>query len=168
MAGAHKASFERLHRMNFGTQEKLPALSGLPALSELELEDASFRAQDRGWAAVVDLYQRREEAEGITYQSLATRVGRKRQQIQRWLTSAFNMNMRSLGLLAEGLNSDVVITLIPRGPEALGRNYIHPSERARIVLAAQPTASAASITSGLTASGTVSIAKIVQRESEDA
>jgi hypothetical protein len=108
----------------------------LPPLSLDDQDDASFRAQDRAWAAVVALFHRREEEEGLTYEGLGKRIGRRRQQVQRWLASAFNMNTRSLGLLAEGLNADLLIELRPR-VSIRSRNFHHPSVAARAALMSQ-------------------------------
>jgi hypothetical protein len=107
------------------------ALAKLPALSREEQDDAAFRAQDLAWAAVVDAFIQRQENEELTYKGLGDRIERSKSQVQRWLSSAYGMNIRSLGLLAEGLNSDLVIELHPRTDAAVGRNHLHPFQQAR-------------------------------------
>lgn len=102
----------------------------LPQLSEEELEDACFRARDRAWAAVAGQFQDLAESEGLTYETLAKRIGRKRSQVHRWLNSACNMTLGSVGLLAEGMNSDIDISVAPR-PQ-VPTNRCHPAESAAI------------------------------------
>lgn len=105
----------------------------LPPLDLDQAEDASFRAKDLAWAALVELFEERKAHDKISYQSLGERIGRSRKQVQRWLRTSMNMNLASFGLLAEGLDSDIEIKLIPRADEvpAARRNAAHPSERAR-------------------------------------
>ena len=107
------------------------AMGDLPALTLDEQDDAAFRARDRAWAAVVGLFDQYAVSQGLTYKSLGDRIGRKRSQVQRWLGSAFNINTASLGLLAEGLNADIIIELRPRVAKHWSDNKCHPSEEAR-------------------------------------
>lgn len=113
------------------TERTVAALSSLPALSEEELNDAAFRAQDLGWAVLLDAFTHRQENEGLTYKALGDRIGRSKQQVQRWLSSPFGMSTRTLGLLAEGLDMDLDIVLEPRLEPDARSNYMHPAERAK-------------------------------------
>jgi len=108
-----------------------------PSLNSDELEDAKFRARDRAWSAVVTEFLSREEREGLTYKRLGDRIGKSRSQVQRWLSSAFNMNIGSLGLLAEGLNSELEINLVPRCREGQRHNFCHPIESAHALIEAR-------------------------------
>lgn len=113
------------------TEEIVAPLTSLPALTEDELNDAAFRAQDLGWAVLLAAFTKRQEAEGLTYKALGERIGRSKQQVQRWLSSPFGMSTRTLGLLAEGLDMDLGIVLEPRTEQDPRSNYMHPSERAK-------------------------------------
>lgn len=103
-------------------------------LTPEEVEDACFLARDKAWVAVADIFDQNNEAGTVTYQSLADRVGRKKAQVHRWIDSSCNMTLRSLGLLAAGLNADVVIKLEPKSRSHLGVNHCHPSEDAAAVV----------------------------------
>jgi hypothetical protein len=113
------------------TEVQLPLFACLPALEEDELDDAEFRAKDRAWAALVNVYEERKEADGLNYQVLGDRIGRSRKQVQRWLSSSMNMTLRSIGLLAEGMDADLDIKVSKRLPCDPRTNYVHPSEAAR-------------------------------------
>lgn len=109
-------------------------IARFPALNLNELDDAEFRAKDRAWSSLVSFYEEAKEADpALSYESIGRRIKRSRKQVQRWLNSPFNMTLKSFGLLAEGLNADFSIRLIPR-EEVVGVNYCHPSEDARIAL----------------------------------
>lgn len=108
----------------------------LPVLSEAERDDAVFRARDLGWAALVRLFEQHVDQEKLSYQKLGDRIKRSRSHVQRWLSSPFNLSIGSLGLLAEGLNADLRITLEPRTMDAF-KNYCHPSEAAKGVIVAR-------------------------------
>ena len=112
------------------SSNKAATLANLPALDEDEQEDACFRARDRAWAALAGLFQHYRETEGFNYRQLGDRIGRRRAQVQRWLSSPFNMNLQSIGLLAEGMNADLRIEVVPR-VTVVGTNQCHPSEEAK-------------------------------------
>ncbi|WP_257554167.1 hypothetical protein [Sphingobium sp. CFD-2] len=113
------------------TEVQLPLFACLPALEEDELDDAEFRAKDRAWAALVHVYEDRKECDGLNYQILGDRIGRSRKQVQRWLSSSMNMTLRSIGLLAEGMDADLDIQVRKRLACDPRANYVHPSEAAR-------------------------------------
>jgi len=106
-------------------------LSDITPLTCDEVDDASVRGLDRMWAALVAVYHHRAATEGLTYKKLGDRIGRSRSQVQRWFSSPFNLNAKSFGLLAEGLNADMKIDLKPRRHPLHGENEIHPCEEAR-------------------------------------
>jgi hypothetical protein len=112
------------------TNSKIAKIADLPALTEEQRDDAAFRARDLGWSALVRAFDHRVSTERLTYQALGQRIKRSRSHVQRWLSSPFNLSLGSLGLLAEGLNADLVISLEPRVPIPLGKNSCHPSEAA--------------------------------------
>lgn len=105
-------------------------ISSLPTLTHEEIEDARFRARDRAWATIAGLFEDLSDTEDLTYEALATRIGRKKSQVHRWLDSSCNMTLQSVGLLAEGLNVDLVFLAQPR--ERVRSNSCHPSESAAI------------------------------------
>lgn len=106
-------------------------IAELPVLSEEQRDDAAFRAKDLGWAAVVRLFDHYADTQKLSYQKLGERIKRSRSHVQRWLASPFNLSLSSLGLLAEGLDADLVISLKPRRSPASGINICHPSQDAR-------------------------------------
>lgn len=114
---------------------QFPLFASLPALDEDELDDAEFRAKDRAWAALVQVYENRKDADKATYQMIGDRIGRSRTQVQRWMSSSVNMTLKSIGLLAEGLDADLVIDVRQRTTPLLCTNYVHPSEAAKKYLA---------------------------------
>jgi transcriptional regulator with XRE-family HTH domain len=101
------------------------------ALTPEEIDDAAFRARDLAWAVILDEFIRQQEERGLTYKALGDRIRRSKSQIQRWLSSPFSMNIRSLGLLAEGLDVDLVIDVKDRSITDQSRNYMHPMEEAK-------------------------------------
>ena len=106
-------------------------IAELPPLDEDQLDLACVRGPDRSWATLVKLFDRYHREQGLTYEALGKRIKRSRSHVQRWLAAPFNMSLKSLGLLAEGLDADLVIEVRPRVPEIRGTNYAHPSERAK-------------------------------------
>ena len=111
-------------------------ITDLPALTEEQVDDARFRTQDQLWAVIGDLFDKRAETENLNYAELARRIGRTRSQVQRWLTSSHNMTACSAGLLAEGLNADLNVELVPR-IQSVNRsvNYSHPCDDAHVFIA---------------------------------
>lgn len=105
-------------------------VADLPVLDDDERDDACFRGRDRAWSALVGLYDHYHRSQGLSYEKLAKRISRTRSQVQRWLSSPFNMNLKSFGLLAEGLDADLVIEVVPRLPERQGSNQCHPRDEA--------------------------------------
>lgn len=116
-----------------------PKISQLPPLDIDEREDAEFRARDRAWSTLIGLFDHYQRTEQLSYEKLGKRIKRSRSQVQRWLSSAFNMNLRSVGLLAEGLNADLIIEVRPRRLSAHGTNYCHPAEAAQARLVSRGT-----------------------------
>lgn len=113
------------------TEKMKPKIADLPPLTQEERDDAGFRGQDRAWSAVAGLFDQYAEKEDLTCQGLGTRIKRSRAQVHRWLNSSFNMNINSLGLIAEGLDADLFIDLRPRELVRKGSNHCHPSDEAR-------------------------------------
>lgn len=107
-----------------------PKLAELPILDEDAVDDARARSADRHWAELGRLFDRYAKEQGLTYAALAKRIGRSRSQVQRWLSAPHNMTFSSAGLLAEGLNADVVVQITPRLPQDWKCNYAHPCVRA--------------------------------------
>jgi transcriptional regulator with XRE-family HTH domain len=105
-------------------------IADLPPLTEEEREVAAFRVRDRIWAAIGDLFDRYREEEGLSFADLGRRIDRPRSQIQRWLRAPVNMTFASAGLLAEGLDADVVVRVERRSMPAVGVNSGHPSDDA--------------------------------------
>lgn len=103
----------------------------LPQLSEEQVDDAEFQGKDLGWAEVVRIFETRRAEEKVTLESLGGRIGKPRSQVHRWISSPLNMTMRALGLLAEGLDADLVISLEPRQVPLGGQNHCHPAEAAK-------------------------------------
>lgn len=103
----------------------------LPTLSEEQVDDAEFQGKDLGWSEVVRVFEARRSEEKVTLESLGGRIGKPRSQVHRWISSPLNMTMRALGLLAEGLDADLVISLQPRKLTPAGQNYCHPAEAAK-------------------------------------
>lgn len=118
---------------------RLQKIADLPVLDDDAREDAEFRARDRAWSALIRVFDQHQRSEQLSYEKLGRRIGRSRSQVQRWLSSAFNMNLRSIGLLAEGLNADLVIEVRPRAPATPGANYCHPAEAAHARLITRAT-----------------------------
>jgi len=112
------------------TEFQLPLFSSLPPLDEDELDDAEFRAKDRAWSALVAVFEDRKDCDGLNYQILGDRIGRSRKQVQRWLSSSVNMTLRSIGLLAEGMDADLDIRVQKRTHCDSRVNHVHPSEAA--------------------------------------
>ena len=110
------------------TEFQLSLFASLPALDEDELEDAEFRAKDRAWAALIEVYEDRKSSDGLNYKLLGDRIGRSRKQVQRWLSSSVNMTLGSIGLLAEGMDADLDIRIYKRVHEHAQVNFAHPSE----------------------------------------
>lgn len=110
--------------------KRLKTRPGLVPLTEDQIADARFRAKDRAWAAVAGLFDCKSEQDGLTYQTLADRVGRKKSQVHRWIDCSGNMTLESLGLLAEGLDADLTISLEPFVHAATGSNHCHPATMA--------------------------------------
>lgn len=99
---------------------------GLPALTEDEIDDALFRGRDRAWVAVAGLFDHKCESQKLTYQALGDRINRKKSQVHYWLSGAGNMTLKTMGLLAEGMDADLEIKLVPRCVEDFSHNYCHP------------------------------------------
>lgn len=119
-------------------EHQLPLFATLPVLTEDERDDAAFRAKDRAWASLVELYDQRKAEDGLNYQVLGNRIGKPRAQVQRWFCSPHNMNMSSVGLLVEGMDADLHITVTPRQKVREGANYAHPSVRASAMIVEEP------------------------------
>ena len=117
-------------------------IAQLPPLGDEARDDASYRAQDRAWSVLVSLFDHYNRTENLSYEALGRRIKRSRSQIQRWLSSSFNMNMGSFGLLAEGLDADVIIDVRPRSQA--DRETRHPREAARVRLETAATTSSVS------------------------
>lgn len=115
-------------------------VADLPPLTADERDDAAFRAKDLGWAALVRVYDEVSATQPMSYQKLGARIRRSRSHVQRWLSSPFNLSLSSLGLLAEGLNADLMISLRPRTGAGILTNFCHPSEAALGVLSARTPA----------------------------
>lgn len=109
-------------------------LTTLPPLDQEDIEDAEFRAKDRAWSSLVRVFEAHRERDGLTFDQLGKRVDRERTQVHRWFSSPMKMTLRALGLLAEGLDADIEIRVIPRKPEARCPNHLHPSEAAQTML----------------------------------
>lgn len=109
-------------------------LSLLPKLDEDEIDDAEFRPRDRAWASLVRIFNERKRTEGLTYEQLGERIGKPRAQVHRWLSSSMKTTMKSLGLLAEGLDSDIVIDVVPRVELDVQTNQAHPQEFAKALV----------------------------------
>lgn len=118
-------------------------IADLPPLDEDDRDDACFRAQDRAWSTLARLFDHYSREEGLTYEALGKRIKRSKSQVQRWLSSSFNMNLKSLGLLAEGLDADLVIEVHARVGTNERSNYCHPQEAAQTLLAQREFAMAA-------------------------
>jgi hypothetical protein len=112
-------------------EHQLSLFGSLAPLGEDELDDAEYRAKDRAWAALVEVFEDRKTEDGLNYQLLGSRIGRSRKQVQRWLSSSVNMTLRSVGLLAEGMDADLIIQVRKRESVQLCPNYVHPSDAAR-------------------------------------
>jgi transcriptional regulator with XRE-family HTH domain len=108
--------------------------SELDTLDQDEIDDAEFRPRDRAWAGLVRLFNERKRLEGLTYEQLGDRIGKPRAQVHRWLSSSMKTTMKSLGLLAEGLDADLVIDIIPRIEHDTSTNQAHPSEFAKVLV----------------------------------
>ena len=106
-----------------------PLFADLPALTEDELDDATFRGRDRAWVALAGLFDELAEG-GLTYKALGDRLQRSKSQVQRWLACPQNMTLQSMSLLAEGLDADLTISLRRRLVEAIA-NQCHPAEAAK-------------------------------------
>lgn len=109
----------------------LVKIAELPPLDEDQRDDACYRGRDRAWSGLVSLYDHYNRSQGLTYEALGKRIKRSRSQVQRWLSSSYNMNLKSLGLLAEGMDADLMIEVKPRGSSTYETNYCHPREAAR-------------------------------------
>ncbi|MBA4755872.1 MAG: hypothetical protein H2050_13680 [Sphingobium sp.] len=116
---------------------QLPLFSALPPLDLDELEDAEFRGKDLGWSSLVAVYEDRKENDGLNYEKLGKRIKRSRAQVQRWLSSPVNLTLRTLGLLAEGMDADLTIHVTKRMTPPASANYCHPSEAAAATLFAR-------------------------------
>lgn len=116
-------------------EDQLSLFALLPILDEEEREDAEFRAKDRAWAALIDVFEDRKQLDGLNYQVLGDRIGRSRKQVQRWLASSVNMTLSSVGLLAEGMDADLFIDIRKRQAGPLLPNHVHPSEAVSVWLA---------------------------------
>lgn len=107
-----------------------PNLAELPSLDDDAIDDARFRGADRHWSSLGMLFDRYAKEQGLTYAALGKRIRRTRSQVQRWMQSPANMTLSSAGLLAEGLDADLEVVLVPRGPSLERENYAHPCVRA--------------------------------------
>lgn len=111
--------------------DKIGTLSmGRDTLCDEMLDDAAFAARDEAWAALVGLFDDLAERNEISYGTLAERIGRSKSQVHRWLHSSSNVTLKSLGLLAAGMNADVQVTLCPVSLEVYGGNEYHPADAA--------------------------------------
>lgn len=116
------------------TEEQLNLpIAELPPLDEEERLDAAFRGKDLGWSAIARLFDHYRRTENLTYSALGERIHRPRSQVQRWIASPFGMNLSTLGILAEGLNADLRIEVVPRTKSVFGANYCHPREAAKSI-----------------------------------
>lgn len=111
---------------------QLAFLANLPPLTREEQDDACFRVRDRLWAEIGSLYDQYEEEQDLSYADVGRRISRSRSQVQRWLAAPMNMTLSSAGLLAEGLDADLLVLLQPRAAgEPMRANRIHPCEAAK-------------------------------------
>lgn len=101
-------------------------IADLPVLNVEERDDAAFRAKDLAWSALARIFDHYAETQKLTYEKVGQRIKRSKSHIQRWFASPFNMSLKSLGLLAEALNADLMISLIPRDQLKGGNNQFHP------------------------------------------
>lgn len=111
-------------------ESQYPLFCDLPPLSEDELEDARFRGKDLGWSIIAAVYDECVLKGGITYQALGDRIGRSKQQVQKWIDGPQNMTLQSLSLLAEGMDADLKIS-VDRRPFTQLVNQCHPADEAR-------------------------------------
>lgn len=111
----------------------LKKIAELPKLDEDALDDAAFRAKDRGWASLARVFDDYRRTQGLSYAQVGRRIGRSRAQVQNWLGSPFNLTLKSLGLLSEALDADLIIDVRPRSTMRHS-NYCHPIEEAQSVL----------------------------------
>ena len=102
----------------------------MPILTEDEIDDALFRGRDRAWAAAAGMFDHKRETQKLTYQGLANRIDRRKSQVHYWFSGARNMTLKTLGLLAEGMDTDLEIRLVPRMMPIGNENYCHPSTMA--------------------------------------
>ncbi|HEY7809349.1 MAG TPA: hypothetical protein VIA98_03105 [Allosphingosinicella sp.] len=102
-------------------------IAHLPVLSEEQRDDAALRAQDLAWSLLAGLFDQYAATQKLTYEKLGARIKRSKSHVQRWLSSPFNMSLKSLGLLAEALDAELVITLEPRSAKRTSCG--HPAER---------------------------------------
>jgi transcriptional regulator with XRE-family HTH domain len=105
-------------------------IANMPKLSSDDLSDAGFRARDRAWSALADLFDQLQEEEHLTYEELGNRIGKKKSQVHKWLASPCNVTLQSLGLLAEGMNAELYIQLLRRLEH--GNNEFHECESAAL------------------------------------
>lgn len=110
-------------------------IRGLTVLDPEMLCDASFAAKDAAWVAVAELFDEKAERGEITYKALADRICRSKSQVHKWLNSSSNVTLKSLGLLAAGLNADVEIKLTPHVETSWKANRCHPAEAAAATVA---------------------------------
>lgn len=139
--------------MNDHHEFQLPLFVHLPPLDEDERDDAEFRAKDRAWAALIEVFEDRKARDGLNYQILGDRIFRSRKQVQRWLSSSGNMTLGSIGLLAEGMDADLFIDVVKRVAVKPFTNHVHPSEVARATM----TIDMKSLAKSAAASGTASV-----------
>lgn len=113
------------------TMTEIIPIGNLQQLDEEARDDACYRARDRAWSALVILYEQYYRTQKLSYEALGRRINRSRSQVQRWLSSSYNMNLTSLGLLAEGLDADLIIEVRPRLPLCAALPRCHPREAAK-------------------------------------
>lgn len=80
-------------------------------LDEEVRDDASFRAKDLGWSAIVHQMQ----LGSVSVEEAANRIGVTPEEFRRMAQTSIEMNIEKLGLMAEALDCELKIELIPRG-----------------------------------------------------
>lgn len=97
-------------------------------LTEDQRDIAAARARDRLWRAVRLYFDDQHADHGLSFAELGRRIGRTRSQVQRWLSSPASMTPASAGLICEGLDAELKISVQPRAKVRDGSNHVHPGE----------------------------------------
>lgn len=110
---------------------KATRVCDLPPLSESDVEVSQFHVRDNLWAAIVELFDQYREESSCSYATLGRRINRSRKQVQRWLSAPRNITIASAGLLAEGLDAELYVQVVPRKHREWWTNEVHPCDEAR-------------------------------------